>query len=297
MIYDTLIVGGGMAGLTAGIYAARAGLNILIIEKGLIGGQIYDAAEIENYPGISMISGNEFSDVLKRQIQGLNIPMVYEEIQKIDLSGKIKTVNEYSGKTVIIATGAEHRKLGCEGEEKYIGKGVSYCASCDGHFFKGQTVCVIGGANSAVESAVYLAKTAKNVHLIHRRDSFTASRYLYQQLNNYANIQIHFNRTVTKICGEETVSGICMQSTENKETERLATNGVFIAIGQVPKNQLFAKWVDLSKEGYIISGEDCKTITPGVFVAGDTRTKKLRQLVTAASDGAIAAENCMQYLS
>ncbi|WP_270739675.1 thioredoxin-disulfide reductase [Massilioclostridium coli] len=297
--YDIVIIGAGTAGLSAAIYGVRAGLSILVVESQMHGGQIINTPDIVNYPGIEKISGYEFANQLYQHATNLGAKIIYEEISDLNLLGRIKTITAgtqtYYAKTVIIATGAKHRDLGCAGEEEWKGRGVSYCAICDGNFFQGQDVCVVGGGNTALEDALYLSKFCRTVHLIHRSKQFKASPMYVQQAQNTNNIVFHLEYEVTKISGTDQVQQV-MISHKGQE-ESLSVVGVFVAIGSQPNNGMFSRWVEMDKYGYIVAGEDCKTNIPGVFVAGDTRTKKVRQLVTAAADGAVAATGCANFIS
>ncbi|WP_069988337.1 thioredoxin-disulfide reductase [Massilioclostridium coli] len=297
--YDIVIIGAGTAGLSAAIYGVRAGLSVLVVESQMHGGQIINTPDIVNYPGIEKISGYEFANQLYQHATNLGAKIIYEEISDLNLLGRIKTITAgtqtYYAKTIIIATGAKHRDLGCAGEEEWKGRGVSYCAICDGNFFQGQDVCVVGGGNTALEDALYLSKFCRTVHLIHRSKQFKASPMYVQQAQNTNNIVFHLEYEVTKISGTDQVQQV-MISHKGQE-ESLSVVGVFVAIGSQPNNGMFSRWVEMDKYGYIVAGEDCKTNIPGVFVAGDTRTKKVRQLVTAAADGAVAATGCANFIS
>lgn len=294
-----MIIGAGTAGLSAAIYGVRAGLSVLVVESQMHGGQIINTPDIVNYPGIEKISGYEFANQLYQHATNLGAKIIYEEISDLNLLGRIKTITAgtqtYYAKTVIIATGAKHRDLGCSGEEEWKGRGVSYCAICDGNFFQGQDVCVVGGGNTALEDALYLSKFCRTVHLIHRSKQFKASPMYVQQAQNTNNIVFHLEYEVTKISGTDQVQQVMISHKGQEET--LSVVGVFVAIGSQPNNGMFSRWVEMDKYGYIVAGEDCKTNIPGVFVAGDTRTKKVRQLVTAAADGAVAATGCANFIS
>lgn len=296
---DVIILGAGTAGLSAAIYAVRAGLSVLVIEKNYHGGQIVNTPEVENYPGIPRITGFEFVENLYQQVTGLGVEIIYEEIRGVDLRAAVKTVSaaghEYQARTVIIANGAAHRHLNCPGEEKFAGKGVSYCAACDGAFYKGQDVCVVGGGNSALEDALYLARTCRKVYLIHRGNEFRANRVTVNAVKACPNVELIANSTVEEILGGDLVEAVEIRHNMQFHKRRLDVSGIFVAIGLEPQNQLFSSSLRLDGAGYIVAGEDCKTNIPGVFVAGDTRTKKVRQLVTAAADGAVAATEAAQY--
>ena len=297
---DVIILGAGTAGLSAAIYAVRAGLSVLVVEKNYHGGQIVNTPDVENYPGIPRISGFEFAENLHQQVKELGVEIVYEDVRGVDLRSAIKTVStsghEYQGRTVIIANGATHRHLGCPGEETYSGKGVSYCATCDGAFYRGMDVCVIGGGNTALEDALYLSNNCRKVYLIHRGREFRANRVTVEAVKARTNIEIIMESTVEEILGGELVEKVAVRNNTRYHRTELSVSGVFVAIGLEPKNQLFASALQLDGAGYIVAGEDCKTNIAGVFVAGDTRTKKVRQLVTAAADGAVAATEAAQFL-
>lgn len=300
MNYDLVIIGAGTAGLSAAVYGVRAGLSTLVIESNLHGGQIINTPDIVNYPAIEIISGADFANKLLEHAVHLGAQVVYEKIVSLDLGGKIKEIatnqNKYAAKSVIIANGAQRREIGCAGEKEFQGKGVSYCATCDGSFYKGQTVCIAGGGNTALEDALYLARICKTVHLIHRRDAFRGNKQTARKVQQTANIQLHLNKQIIQIEGNQKVNAVVIEDTKDKSQTTIQTNGVFIAIGLTPENQFFKEWLDLNSDGYIIAGEDCKTKTPGLFVAGDTRTKEVRQLVTAAADGAVAATASALYI-
>ena len=301
MKYDLLVIGAGTAGLSAAMYGVRAGLKTICIEDAVYGGQIVNTPEIVNYPGIPTITGIEFANQLYQQATSLGAQVFYEQIDGLDFGLFPKRVHttrcEYQADAVIIANGARHRKLGCAGEDAFEGKGVSYCAACDGNFFKSQVVCVVGGGNTALEDALYLSRICREVHLIHRRDTFRASAAVVEQVRQTQNILLHLSCTVSEILGESTVNAIRIaDAVGDAGEETIPASGVFIAVGLQPNNTIFDRWVDLDSGGYIVAGEDCKTKTEGLFAAGDTRTKQVRQLVTAAADGAIAATGASQYL-
>ena len=298
---DLIILGAGTAGLSAAIYGIRAGLSVLVIEKNFYGGQIINTPDVANYPGLPKVSGYEFVENLYRQVTELGVNIVYEQVQGVDLRPAVKTVSTaehtYQARTVIAANGAAHRHLGCPGEERLAGKGVSYCATCDGAFYQGKAVCVVGGGNTALEDALYLAGTADKVYLVHRSRDFKANRLTVEAVRARRNVEIIYDTTVAEIIGSDFVEAVELQSRSRFSKQQLAVSGVFIAIGLEPNNQLFSPLLRLDSAGYIIAGEDCKTNLPGVFAAGDTRTKKVRQLVTAAADGAVAATEAAQYCS
>ncbi len=297
---DTIIIGAGPAGLTAAIYCLRNGLDVVIFDKNIYGGQVAITNEIENYPAIQKISGVEFSNSLYNQVISLGGKFIFEEIVSVNFSKNKKTVftseKEYTSKTVIIATGAKRRHLNCEGEDRLIGRGVSYCATCDGAFFKNKTVCVVGGGNTALEDCLFLSNICKKVNLIHRRDSFRAEKSLSNLVKSKKNINILYNSTVKKINGEKTVSSILIEDLVKKDSYELKTDAIFIAIGLEPDTMMFKNILDMDNNNYLISNENCTTNIDGVYVAGDCRSKLLRQIVTASSDGAISAFQVSKYL-
>ena len=296
-MFDILIIGAGPAGMTAAIYARRAGLKVAVFEGEICGGQMTLTPEVENYPGIAKISGAELSYTMSEQMRTLGAEVIEAAAESIfERDGGYAVCadgKEYLAKTVIIANGAKRRKLGITGEEKYIGRGVSYCAVCDGMFFKGKTVCVVGGGNTALEDAIYLSRICEKVYLIHRRDEFRAKKILVDAVTSAENIEILYNTVPLEILGDMKVTAI--KVAENDNESELSLSAVFVAIGLEPKNQMFDGFVELS-DGYIKAGEDTHTSRDGVFAAGDTRTKTLRQIVTAASDGALAAAEAEKYI-
>ena len=299
-MYDVLIIGAGPAGLTAAIYACRAEKSTLVLEAKTYGGQIINTPDIANYPVAPGISGFDFATTLYNQAKNLGAEVKFEKVTEVH-DGDVKTVvtpkNTYEAKTVIVATGAENRKLGVEGEDKLIGRGVSYCATCDGNFFRKKVVAVAGGGNTAVEDALYLADLAEKVYLIHRRDAFRADASLVSKLKERTNVELVLNANVTKLVYEQRLQGVEVTDKFTGETKVLDVAGLFVAVGQVPENQNFAQLIDLDESGYAIAGEDCLTKVPGIFVAGDNRVKDVRQLITAASDGAVAATAAIKYLN
>lgn len=293
-MYDILMIGGGPAGLTAAIYGARAGLSVAVVEKATPGGQITSTHQLENYPGfIQGISGGEFSQDLLEQARRFGAQVFADEIVSLQLEGKIKTAEgkngKYQSKTVILALGAAPRKLGIPGEAQYVGMGVSYCATCDGAFFKGLRVAVVGGGDTAFEDALYLADLAAEVYLIHRRETFRAQRYLIEKAEKKKNIHFIRQAVPLEIGGGMDLEYIILQNVQTGERQKLAVEGVFVAVGQQPDTALVQGKVDLDAAGYIEADENTGTNIPGVFAAGDVRKKALRQVVTAAADGAVAA--------
>ncbi len=299
-MYDVIIVGAGPAGLTAAIYACRAEKSTLVLEAKSYGGQIINTPDIANYPVAPGISGFEFATTLYNQAKDLGALVKFEKVTEVR-DGDVKTVvtpkNTYEAKTVILATGAENRRLGVPDEDRLLGKGVSYCATCDGNFFRKKVVAVAGGGNTAVEDALYLADLAEKVYLIHRRDSFRADAALVSKLKERENVELVLNSNVTKLLSDGRLSGVEVTNKLTGETRVLDAAGLFVAVGQVPENQNFAQLIELDAAGYAVAGEDCLTKVPGVFVAGDNRVKDVRQLITAAADGAVAATAAIKYLN
>lgn len=291
-MYDIIIVGAGTAGLSAAIYGVRAGKNVLVLEANVYGGQIINTPEIENYPGIKHISGYEFATNLYEQAKELGAEIRFEKVLEIKSEQNEKIVitenNSYSTKSIVLATGAKNRPLGLENEKEWIGRGISYCATCDGAFFRGKDVAVNGGGNTALEDALFLSSYCNKVYVIHRRDSFRGEDKLLQSLQEKINVEFILNSYITELLGEDQLEGIKIRNKDTNNESEININGLFIAIGQIPENTIFSNIVKLDKGGYIMAQEDCKTNVEGIFVAGDSRTKVIRQLATAASDGAIA---------
>ena len=291
-MYDIIIIGAGPAGMSAAIYAARAMKKVLILEKNVYGGQIINSSVVENYPGISKTSGYEFANKLYNQVKDLGVEVKFEEVTQIIDANTLKTNKDvYRTKTIIIANGLIQRKLGLYGENELIGKGISYCATCDGNFYKDKEVAVLGSGATAVEDALYLANIAKKVYLINRSDKFKCDATMLDKLKKSENIEIICNNSISKLNGE---SGLT--SLELTNHELLNVDGLFIAIGYMPNNLIFKDYVDISSNGFIES-IDTSTKTENIFVAGDTRDKNFRQLITAASDGAIAASKAINFLN
>lgn len=298
-MHDIIIIGGGTAGLTASIYAARAGKTALVLEALSLGGQIAYSPKVENYPAIKSISGAEFTVALTEQSTELGVEIEFEntlEIREDNGFTVITEDGEYSGKAVIIATGVKNRRLGLPGEDELVGKGVSYCAVCDGAFYKGRTAAVVGGGDTALTDALYLSSYCKKVYLIHRRDKFRGEDKLAALLETKDNVELVLNSVVEEFLSAENLEGLKVRNTSTGETSVISTDGVFIAIGQEPQNGAFRDVVSLDEYGYIIAGEDCKTSHKGIFAAGDCRTKSVRQLTTAAADGAIAGLAACDYI-
>lgn len=300
-IYDLAILGAGPAGISAAIYAARARLNTLWLDKQFIpGGQIVNTGEVDNYPGLPGLAGADLGETFGAHAEKLGFSPKRENVLSVTDEGAEKIIRtkkqEYRTRTVIIACGASHRKLGIPGEDELSGMGVSYCATCDGAFFKDQTVAVVGGGNTAVGDALVLARLCRKVYLIHRRDELRAEKILQERLFGCENVEILWDSTVLEIQGEEQVSALKIRNVKNGEEKMLETDGVFVAVGISPNTEKFKDLVSLDEAGYIISGEEGVTSTPGVFAAGDIRTKALRQVVTAVSDGANAVNSAQHYL-
>lgn len=300
MIYDMIIVGAGTAGLTAAIYGVRAGRTVLVLEEKVYGGQIISAAEVENYPGIRSISGYEFAENLYHQATGLGVELKYEKavgIQDQGMQKKIMTSrSEYLCRSVILATGARNRHLGVEREEELTGAGVSYCATCDGAFFRGKDAAVAGGGNTALEDAGFLSGYCRTVYLIHRRDQFRGEEKLVQALQKKENVKYVLNSRVIRLTGEGRLEGIEVENVLTGESQMIPVSALFIAVGQEPDNRAFSELTELDERGYIQALEDCRTSAEGIFAAGDCRTKEIRQLATAAADGAVAALAACRYL-
>lgn len=299
-MYDTIIIGAGPAGLTAGIYARRGGLTTVIIEKQSVGGQAQNAADIQNYPGIPSTSGFDLCYAMMNQCTTFGAVFVFDTISQINLDGEVKKVTlasgaEIEGKTVIIASGASARKLGVENENEFIGKGVSYCATCDGAFFKGKTVAVIGGGNTAAEDALYLEKLAKKVYLVHRRDALRADKILCDRLEK-SGVSIIWDSVVESLSGEDKIVQVTLKNIKNGTLTPLSVDGVFVAIGEIPNSQLFEN-VEKTPSGYIVTNDVMRTNIDGVYAVGDVREKSLRQVVTACADGAIAADDIIKSLA
>lgn len=299
-MYDIIVIGGGPAGLVAALYARRANKSVLVIEKGGFGGQIAYSPKVENIPGFTEITGNEFAEKLVEQVLAQEADVECAEALSITERDGIKTVTtdsgDFSAKAVIIATGAKHRLLGLENEEALIGEGISFCAVCDGAFYQGKTVAVIGGGNSALQEAILLSDLAEKVYVIQNLDFLTGEEKLAEKLRTKENVQIILGSVVEKLIGEKELEGIIIKDTVTNESTSLSLDGMFVAIGLVPQNSAFKDNVCLDERGYVISDERCTTNTAGIFTAGDCRTKTVRQVITAASDGATAALAACDYI-
>ena len=302
MIYDVIIIGAGPAGLAAGIYGKRAGFDILILDTSSIsGGQILNTYEIDNYPGFPGASGQEVADAMRQHCDKLGVEFARGRVTSIIDNGSTKDLvtkkNTYTAKSIIIATGASNKKLGCPGEEELSGMGVSYCATCDGAFFKEKQVAVVGGGDVALEDAIYLSRFCTKVYLIHRRDEFRGAKVLQDQVKSTDNIEIIYDTVVNSINGTQSVESITVQNTKKDSSSELKVDGIFIAVGTVPNTQILSGLVQMDDKGYVIADETCKTSCHGVFVAGDVRTKPLRQVLTATADGANAITSIQKYFS
>jgi len=302
MIYDTIIIGSGPAGLTAAIYATRAKLNMLVLDKNFIsGGQMIDTYEVDNYPGIPGVTGMDLGAKFKEHAEALGAQFVRTKVKSVTRSeqgtwliqGKKET---YETKTVIYAAGAHHRKLDVPGEDDFSGMGVSYCATCDGAFYKDMNVVVVGGGNVAVEDAIFLARGSKQVYVVHRRDELRASKVLQEKLLSLPNVEMVWDSKVNAIEGSDQVETVVVENLKDGSVREISADGIFIAVGITPDSELLAGLVEMDKSGYIVADETCKTSAPGIFVAGDVRTKELRQIITAAADGANAVTSVERYL-
>ena len=301
-VYDVVIVGGGPGGYTAALYAARAGLDVLIVERLSAGGQMNLTGQIDNYPGFPEgVDGFGLSMSMQQQAERFGAKTKYAEVLKLELEGVIKKVvtneGEYLAKSVVISTGANPRPLGVDRESEMIGRGVGYCAHCDGGFYRGKTVAVVGGGNSAAAEALYLSRIAKEVILIHRRDSLRATQIYHKPLMDAANIRVIWNSEVAELLGEDLLEGVKIRNLQSGEEETLKVQGLFVSIGRKPATDLVKEQLTLDDAGYIMAGEDTKTNLPGVYAVGDVRTKELRQIVPAVADGAMAAHMAEKELT
>ncbi len=299
-MYDLLIIGAGPAGMGAAVYATRAGMNLAVIDKSPVsGGQILTTYEVDNYLGIPNISGSEISDKFKAHVDQLGVPFITAKVQGIESFPEKKTVHTEQGdfdtRAVLLATGASHSMLGVPGEMKFAGMGVSYCATCDGAFFRKKTVAVVGGGDVAVEDAIFLAGICQKVYLIHRRESLRAAMSLQNKLFSLANVEVIWNSEVKEICGEDVVEHISIYNKKQDAVSTLEVNGIFIAVGTVPNTKQFEHIVALDEKGYVLADETCRTSVEGIFVAGDIRKKALRQIITAVADGANAIHSVQEY--
>lgn len=302
-MYDLIIIGAGPAGLSAAVYGKRAGLDLVVIEQApMSGGQVLNTYEVDNYLGLPGINGFDLGTKFREHTDKMDVTFIKEKVTAIHNNGQTKAVETASGtvyeaRSLILAAGAEHALLQVPGEQEWKGRGVSYCATCDGAFFKGRDVAVVGGGDVAVEDAVYLARMCRKVYLIHRRDSLRAAKILQEKLFACENVEILWNCTVSKIYGNDLVEGVTLYQKQEEQEKDLAVEGVFIAVGMHPCTEAFAATVACDEKGYLAAGEDCVTDIPGIFAAGDIRTKALRQIVTAVADGACAVSSVERYLT
>ena len=300
-MYDCIIIGSGPAGLSAAVYGKRAGMDLLVIEKNYIsGGQVLDTYEVDNYLGLPGINGFDLGDAFRKHADKLGVEFKEAEVLSIEDKGEYKEVQTkketLEAKTVILATGAVHAHLNVPGEEELAGMGVSYCATCDGAFFKNRVVAVIGGGDVALEDAIYLARTCEKVYLIHRRDELRGTKVLQKELMELPNVEILYSHVTEEILGEDSVTGIRLRNLKDDSVKDVEVAGVFVAVGIHPNSELIKDKTPCDEGGYIIAGEDCATKIPGLFVAGDIRKKPIRQIVTAVADGANAAVSAGNYL-
>ena len=300
-LYDVIIIGGGPAGYTAALYTVRSGFSTLVIEKMAAGGQMNETIQIDNFPGFDEgIDGFSLGMKMQSGAQRFGAETKYAQVLSVQLHGDVKTVETddgiYMAKAVIIATGAGHKHLGLAREQELVGKGVGYCASCDGMFYRGKTVAVVGGGNSAAADALVLSRIAKKVHVIHRRDSLRATKVYHEPLMRAENVHFHWNSEVSQLIADEKLSGAVLKDVHSGAESMLELDGLFISIGRDPATKLFAGQLELDEQGYIVAGESTETNVPGVFAVGDVRTKAVRQIVTAAADGAVAAHYVEEYL-
>ncbi len=301
-IYDVIIIGGGPAGYTAGLYGVRAGFNVLLLEKVYAGGQIALSHQVDNYPGFENgIDGFTLAQNMKNQAEKFGLTSKFENVIEVNLISEpklIKTdVTEYFAKTVIIATGANPRELGIANEDKFTGKGVHYCASCDGMFYRGKTAVIVGGGDTALSESILLSRIAKKVIIIHRRDSFRGSKIYQDTISKTENITVMLNSQITELLGEDKLSGITVKNAKTNESINLDCDAVFVCIGRKPSTEIVKGQINLNDVGYIVAGEDTKTNLNGVYAVGDVRTKVLRQVVTAVSDGAVSIHHISEYLN
>ncbi len=300
-MYDILVVGAGTAGLSAGIYGVRQNKSVLILEANTFGGQIINTPDIENYPGIAHTSGFDFAMGLYQQAIDLGVEYRQARVASIEDAGDHKIAvledgDRIASRTIILATGAKNRPLGLAHEKEWIGRGISYCATCDGMFYRKKIVAVNGGGNTALEDAEFLSNIVEKVYVIHRRDQFRGEPVRVEKLQARENVEFVLNANITALLGQDRLEALEVTDKITGEKRIIKVNGLFVAIGQAPENMIFSNVVGLDKGGYIVAGEDCKTNVDGIFAAGDTRTKTVRQLTTAASDGAVAALAAVAYI-
>lgn len=301
-VYDMIIIGGGPGGYTAALYAARAGLDVVVLEKLSAGGQMAQTHQIDNYPGFAEgIDGFLLAEQMQQQAERFGAKSEYAEVTSLDLNAQPKKVESsegtFLGRTVVLATGAGPRALGVPKEKELVGRGVAYCAACDGMFYKNKTVAVVGGGNSAAADALLLSRIAKKVIIIHRRDTLRATKVYHEPLLKAENVEFRWNSVVTELLHGSKLTGIRIQDVNSGEISQIDVDGLFISVGRVPVTALVKGQLDLDDSGYVISGEDCRTNIPGVFAVGDVRTKQVRQVVTAVADGAVAVHMAEEYLA
>lgn len=301
-VYDMIIIGGGPGGYTAALYGARAGFDILLLERLSAGGQMAQSHQIDNYPGFEEgIDGFTLADKMKKQAERFGAKSQYAEVLRVDLMAEpkiIETAKEtYLARTVVLATGANPKDLGLAQERELVGRGVAYCAACDGMFYRGKTVVVVGGGNTAAADAILLSRIAKKVILVHRRDQLRATKIYYDQLEKAENVEFRWNSTVQELLHGEKITGIRLQDVQTGEESVVECEGVFISVGRKPATELADGQLVLDEAGYVVAGEDTKTNIPGVYAVGDVRTKQLRQVVTAVADGAVAVHAAEEYFS
>lgn len=301
-VYDMIIIGGGPAGYTAALYAARAGLDAVLIEKAGAGGQMALTDVIDNYPGFDEgIDGFTLGMKMKNGAERFGVKTILEQVNSVDFKKDVKAVNTagktYFAKTVVVSTGADPNELGVKNEREYIGKGIHYCAHCDGRFYKDKTVMVVGGGNTAVADALFLARFAKKVYVVHRRDTFRAEKILVDPLLHAENVEVLWNSVPVEFTAEERISGALIKNTVTNQEIKVPVDGVFVSIGRKPVTYFLEDSVSLDDKGYIIADETCRSSVDGVYAVGDVRTKPLRQIVTAAADGAVAVHFAVEYLA
>ena len=304
-MYDIIVIGAGPAGMTAAIYGRRGGKKVLMIEKEGYGGQIINTPALENYPGFDTISGMEFSDKIYKQAMDWGAEMEYGTVDDITLIDKDKRIfkvsteegKEYETKSVILATGVKSRPIGIDREEELVGRGVSYCAACDGAFFRDKTVVILGGGNTALTDAEVLADLCKKVYIVHRRMQFRGDNAMVERLKKRDNVEMVLPYVPVELLGDEKITGIKIKNRETEEIRTIDTDGIFVAFGNIPQNEAFRDAVGLDDAGYVVAAEDCVTDIEGIFTAGDCRTKKVRQVVTATGDGSVAAVAAIEYLN
>lgn len=301
-VYDVLVLGGGPAGYTAAMYAARAGLQVAVLERLAAGGQMALTHQVDNYPGFDEgVDGFDLGMRMQKGAERFGAETVYADVQSVKLNQEIKELQTdqgtFYGRTVIVATGANPRKLGLPMEQELTGRGVHYCAACDGMFYRGKTVVLVGGGNSAVADALTLARVAKKVILVHRRDTLRASKIYHEPLERAENLEFRWNSEVVSFLHGDRVEGVALRNKVTGESENIPCDGVFVSIGRTPATELFANQLELDEAGYIVAGESTETNLPGVYAVGDVRTKAVRQIVTATADGAVAAHEIEEYLA